>query len=177
MKNPIRLILSVLALAGAWSCQKVEPLQIKVSADTPELFNAWRIRVGSDLPPEQWKAFDGAMQEIKLQIMAGSEATGSAAIDTAARAKINGNTVRDVLQAGWEAKLNRLGAERSGLLIAIEQNSRLTTKPGDLESKNHLDRVRQRQDEHLQNLVRDIAATEQQLKSLPKPVAPAPKTS
>ena len=173
----LRLTVAALFALGVAGCQKVDPLQIKVSADSAELLNAWRIRVGSDLSPDEWKAFDGALQEIKLQVMAGKEATGGAAIDEAAREKIKGGTVRDVLQAGWEAKLSRLGGERAGLLAAIEQNSRLTTKPGDNESKNYIDRIRQRQNEHLQNLVRDIASTEQQLKALPKPAAPASKTS
>ena len=177
MKTLLRLgsvSLLLVALMGSASCQKSDPLQIKVSAATVDAFRGWRIRVGSDLSPADWLAFDDAMQEIKLQVMAAREASGGAAVDEAARNKIQGRTVRDVLQAGWEGKLRRLGAERSELLVAIEQNSRLTIKPGDTESANYLARARQRQAEHLQRLVDDIAATEQKLKLLAKPAASRP---
>jgi hypothetical protein len=160
-------------MVGVPGCQKTSPLEMKVSANTPGAFESWRTTVGYHLTAVQWHDFDDAWQEIKLQVMAAREATGGEAIDEAARAKIHGATVGDVLRAGGEAKLRRLGAERAELLGAIEQNSRLTVKPGDTESAGYLERIRQRQADHLQRLTQDLTATEQKLKSLPKPGATA----
>jgi len=170
--RPAFTALLLLAALGVAGCQRTSPLDTKVVAGTAEALGNWRSNVGYHLTTEQWRDFDEAVQELKLQIMAAHEATGSDAIADAARAKIDQVTVGEVLRAGWEAKLRRLDAERKELLGAIEQNSRLTVKPGDTESAGYLDRIRRQQAEHLQRLTQDLATTGEKLKALGKPGAP-----
>ena len=170
--RPMGVALLLLAALGAAGCQKTHALDVKVSAATAGAFSDWRIRVGSDLSAADWRAFDDAVQEIKLELMAAQEASGGAAVNAAARARIQGRTVREVLQAGWQGKVRRLGVERAELAVVIEKNSHLAIKPGNAASAVDLARTRQRQAEHLQRLTDEIAATEQKLKQLSPPAAP-----
>ena len=170
--RPIGVVLLLLAALGATGCQKTDPLAVKVSAATADGFSDWRIRVGSDLSAAEWQAFDGAVQEIKLELMAAQEATGGAAVNAAARVRIQGRAVREVMLAGGHAKLRRLGVERAELAAVIEKNSHLAIKPGNAAPAADLVRARQRQAEHLQRLTDEVAATEQKLKLLSQPAAP-----
>jgi hypothetical protein len=167
-------LLLPLALVGFASCQRSDPLEIKVQPDPTAGLNPWRLRVGTELSPDQWRDFDDAIREIKLQIMATGEATGSVGVEQAFQLKLRDQTVREVLRTGFDARLRRLEAERHGLTQAIEQNSRLETRPGDTESADYLTLVRSRQATHLQTLEHDLADAELKLKQLGFTSIPVP---
>ena len=61
----------------------------------------WKSQITGRLTAQQSRDLDEAIQELKLAIMAGHDATGSAEIDGAMRAKIDRRTVREALRLGF----------------------------------------------------------------------------
>jgi predicted RNase H-like nuclease (RuvC/YqgF family) len=89
----------------------------------------WRARLNEDLTREEWRWFEVAMQEFKFQLMLDQKVSGSAAIDTAVREKINGRSLTDVMREGLQAHLRRKTAERDELEAAIAINAKRRIRP------------------------------------------------
>jgi hypothetical protein len=140
---------AALAIAG---CQR-DPLDRQVSAGTALAFNAWQSR-NENLGAENRRRLAEALQEIRFGVMGEREirrrmgervASGTEEIDAELRKKIDGKPLRDVLQLGYEMRVRRLRRELAGLETAMAQNARLVTRPGDVDSKHHLEGLRDRQ--------------------------------
>ena len=131
----------------------------------------WKSQITGRLTAQQSRDLDEAIQELKLAIMAGHDATGSAEIDGAMRAKIDRRTVREALRLGFENKVKRLELERKGLLIATEQNSRLITRLFDAKSSVYLDQFREKQAARLAAADRELLTAQEKLKALGPPPA------
>jgi hypothetical protein len=144
-------LLAAAFLAGA-GCGPADPLEIKVSAESPIAFSMWESRIRDRLTQGQASGFDEAVQEFKFHIMAQATATGSDAIDAEMRQEIDGRTIRYVLQWGLGWELSRLVAERAEIESAMTGNARLRTRPGDTASEDYLREFRRKQEAHLQSV-------------------------
>ncbi len=149
----------LIAFAG---CRpSLPPLDRAVAADSPRALTQWRLKNRDALTPQQWKEFDGSIQEINYSVMVERRATGSTAIEEEVLRTIQGRTVRDVVDLGWSSKLARLEAEKAQLETDIKFNSRLKTKPGDDASAEHLASARRMQADRLTRITKDIADIQQ----------------
>lgn len=160
-------------LGGASGCQR-DPLDRAVTADTRVAFDQWQARLGAG-GAETRRQFGEAVQEIRLAAMGEREvkramgepaASGTEEIEQALRKRIHGRPVREVLQLGYELRVWRLRTELFGLEEAMAKNALLTTRPGDVDSKRHLDGLRERQAARVANYRADLAAAERELAPL-----------
>ncbi len=147
-------------------CQPRELAERVVTARSPIVFSIWQSRWAADAPPELRRTFEAALQDIRLQIMADREASGSEAVDAALRAKIDGRPVREVWQLGCESRLRRLRPQLAELERVIALNSLLQTRPGDDASEKYLVEVYRKQSARLEELSREIQAAEAELAPL-----------
>lgn len=183
MKRPAgrRLVpavaLALAALFAAAGCTRGDPRAAPIPAATAGEFSRWRVRTADRLTAEEWREFDAMLQEVRLRIMAERAASGSEAIEAELRTRIAGLTPHEVLVLGYQSRLRRLREEGAGLVRALEQNSRLMTKPGDTASERYLDDFSRRQMERFERVERETEATEARLRALGAPLrAPAPET-
>lgn len=139
----------VLLLSG---CTKVAPLDEKVVATTDFAFIMWKADVAGDFTLQEWHDFDDALQDIKFDIMASGKASGSTGVSNATYERINGKTVREVLKAGFDLKLKRLGDEREKVAAFLAINKHFKTREGDTESANQLANIREEQERRLEVL-------------------------
>lgn len=147
-------------------CTPTPRLERKVPADSPSAFGSWQGRARSQFTPDEWREFEEALQEIKLKLMADNEASGTDNVNTAMRAKIDGRTVREVLQLGYSGKLWRLGVERSELERMINENATLLTRPGDTASAEYLERKHRDQTARLNKVIEQIRVIQEKLAAL-----------
>jgi hypothetical protein len=159
------------------ACGPRDSLDLKVTAETPLSVSMWRGRVGDKLTPEQWRDFDDALQQVRYDIMQQREATGSNGIDEAMRSKIDGRTIRFVLQLGLGAKLMRLEAEDDVLNEKLAYNRSLRTRPGDDDSAQHLGEVLRSLQRRSEAVKAELADTREKLKLLVDPKALAAPAS
>jgi hypothetical protein len=159
---PLARIWTTLILIGlvfaTSGCDRSDPHVVK--AKTPLDFVAWRARAQEQLPTQDWKEFDTLVQEIRFDIMANHEATGSDAVDVALRERIDGHTMNEVMRLGLEGKLNRLDAERAQVEDFMQKNSQLQTREGDTASADYLAKKRTDQTAKRDRLKTEIAANE-----------------
>jgi hypothetical protein len=163
--------LLVLGVLGA--CQR-DPLDRKVSAATPTAFSVWRSSVDSDSGPEMRRRVADALLEIRLKIagdreqqrLTDAETRAAGSIDDAVRAKVDGRVLREVVQLGYELRVARLTSELAGLEEAMRKNANLITRPGDVESRQHLDGLRDRQAARAAQYRADLAAAQRELAPL-----------
>lgn len=170
--------LAIIALvSGVWlaGCARGDPWERKVSARNPAAYETWQGGVAEAFSADDRRRIDEALQEIRIRIMADraikrvkGELPAAGSIDDALREKINDQPLREVVQLGCELRLNRLRAELAALDQAMAENAQLTTKPGDLESRHHLDGLRERQQTRVEKYREEIAATERELAPLAK---------
>jgi hypothetical protein len=170
----LRLVFSTLTLVLLAGCGPSDPLARTVSAESATAFAMWRSQANGYLSVEQRKDVDEAIKELKLGVMNNREATGTEAVEEAMRAKVHGRPLRDVLRSAYEAKIKRLEVDLKGLAIATEQNSRLTTRPGDTDSSAYLERFRKNQAERRESAERELKAAQERLQALG--ASPAPKS-
>jgi hypothetical protein len=156
------------AFAGGWvvlfcltaGCQRTPRWDRVVEADTQPAFGVWQRAQQDDFSKAEWAEFETALQDIKVRIIALREASGTEAVNDALRPKIHGQTVRQVLQQGLEARIWRLKVECDELTKMIAGNTTLRTAPGDTASAEYLERKERDQQARLQRAMRDIAQAE-----------------
>lgn len=167
---PIVVILWVMA-----GCAARDPLEQTVSVTTPGRFAAWRAQIASDSGSETRRRVEEALQEIRLNVAGERELQrtlgekvvgGSEAIDEAVRQRVDGRRLVEVLQLGYELRVRRLKEELAGLEDAMSKNAQLVTRPGDLESKHHLEGLQDRQRVRVEKYREDLAAAEKELAPL-----------
>jgi hypothetical protein len=162
-----------LMLVALAACQR-DPLDRKVSAGTPTSFAVWRSGVDSGSGMETRRRVADALLEIRFKIagdreiqrLTDAEARVATSIDDAVRAKVDGRVLREVVQLGYELRIARLTSEMAGLEEAMRKNANLITRPGDLESRHHLDGLSERQAVRVGQYRADLAAAERELASL-----------
>ncbi|MDO8542163.1 MAG: hypothetical protein Q7S40_17125 [Opitutaceae bacterium] len=160
-----RLALAAAAFATA-GCTPTPLMERKIPAESSSAFASWQGRMRGDFNTAQWADFEEALQEIKLKLMADNEASGTDKVNEVMRSKINGRTVREVLQLGYTAKLWRFGVERSELERMIKENATLLTKPGDTASAEYLERKHRDQTARLNKVIEQIRVTQEKLGAL-----------
>lgn len=167
---PVLAILLVTA-----GCARRDPLEQTVSVATAGRFAAWRAHIASDSGVETRRRVEEALQEIRLNVTGERElkramgekvVAGSETIDEAVRQRVDGRLLVEVLQLGYELRVRRLGEELAGLEDAMSRNARLVTRPGDLESKHHLEGLQDRQRVRVEKYREDLAAAKRELASL-----------
>jgi hypothetical protein len=176
--DPLRRSHALLALAllvGATGCAPADPLERIVAARTPDRFATWRAHITSDSSRETRRSVEEALQEIRLSIAGERELKramgepvvgGSEKVDEAVRQRVDGRPLREVLQLGYELRARRLKEELAGLEDALSKNAKLVTRPGDLDSRHHLEGLRERQLVRVEKYRADIAAAERELAPL-----------
>lgn len=157
------------------ACGSRDALDQVVAAPTASRFANWRAQVASDAGPDTRRRVEEALQEIRLSVsgerelkrsMGESVSMGRESIDEAVRLRVDGRRLGEVLQLGYELRVRRLKGELAGLEDAMNKNAQLVTKPGDLESKHHLQGLQGRQQLRVEKYRADIAAAEQELAPL-----------
>jgi hypothetical protein len=167
---------SIVAIAVIWgACGPRDPLDRVISAPTSGRLAAWRSHVASDYNVDTLKRVEQALQEIRLHVtgerelkrqMGESVPAGAETIDEAVRQRVDRHSLREVLQYGCELRMRRLAEELTALEDAMSKNAQLVTKPGDIESKHHLEGLQERQRGRVEKYRADLAATERELAPL-----------
>jgi len=146
-----------------------------ISAPTTTRLAAWRSHVASDYNVDTLRRIEEALQEIRLSFAAERElkrqlgetvAGGTDSIDESVRQRVHGRRLRELLQLGYELRVRRLTEELAGLENAMSKNSQLVTRPGDLESKHHLEGLQDRQRTRVEKYRGDLASAERELAPL-----------
>ncbi len=163
-----------LVVVALVACQR-DPLDRTVSANSPTAFSVWRSGIDSDSGPDLRRQVNDALLEIRLKVagdreiqrLAGAKVSADAgSVDDAVRTKVQGRPLREVIQLGYELRVARLTSELAGLQDAMHRNAGLVTRPGDVESRQHLDGLRDRQTGRVEQYKADLAAAERELKPL-----------
>ena len=171
----ILAVLMSVVLVATTGCTSRDPMEQPISVPTPVRFAAWRSHVGSDSNPELRRRLDTALQEIRMNAAAEREIkrglgektlAGSEALEEVVRQRVHGRRIREVLQLGTEYRVRRLKEELAGLEDAMKQYDRLVTRPGDLDSRHHLEGLRERQTRRVEQYREDVAAAERELAPL-----------
>jgi hypothetical protein len=169
------VVAAIVFAALVAGCGPRDPLEQVVAAPTLSRLAAWRAGIASDSSIAVRGRVEEAFNEIRLSYAAERElkrqleqpiVRGSEALDEAVRARVNGKRLRDVLKLGYELRVRRLKEELAGLEDAMGKNAQLVTRPGDYESKQHLEGLRDRQSVRVQKYRDDLAAAEKELVSL-----------
>jgi hypothetical protein len=174
--NRARLLPVLVVLGVMPACGSRDALDQIVAVPTASRFANWRAQVASDAGPDTRRRVEEALQEIRLSVSGERElkrsmgenvpAMGRESIDEAVRLRVDGRRLGEVLQLGYELRVRRLKEELAGLEDAMNKNAQLVTKPGDLESKHHLEGLQGRQQLRVEKYRADIAAAEQELAPL-----------
>jgi hypothetical protein len=147
-------------------CQRTPRWDGVVEADSAPAFGAWQRAQQDDFSQAEWTEFETALQDIKVRIIALREASGTEGVNDALRPKIHGQTVRQVLKQGLEARIWRLNVEKIELTKMVEGNATLRTRPGDTASSEYLERKDREQRGRLQRALSDLAQAELTLAGL-----------
>lgn len=165
----VRCLIALIIAAfvfGVAGCQPADPLDRKVTADTPIAFALWRSRIMEKLSTEQWREFEEVLQEIRFMIMREGESGSAPVVERALHKKITGRSLREVMGLGWQAKLDQLKLERDEIARIIRANETLRTRPGDHESAEYLEYRRGAQAARLEKIIEEILRTERKLRIL-----------
>ena len=179
MTDPMRR-LSALPVLAVWlglaRCAPSDPLDRVVSVPTASRFAIWRSSVASDSSAATRQQVEAALQEIRIDAAADRQrrrilgepvqASGTEEVDEAVRSRVDGRPLREVVQLGCELRLRRLTNELKALEEAVDQNAQLVTRPGDGESRRHLEELRGRQLARVEKYREEIAAAERELAPL-----------
>lgn len=147
-------------------CQRTPRWDRVVEADSAPAFGAWQRSQQEEFSKAEWAEFETALQDIKVRIIALREASGTEGVNDALRPKIHGQSVRQVLKQGLEARIWRLKVEEAELTKMIDGNATLRTAPGDTASSDYLERKQRDQQARLQRARDDIAQAEATLSGL-----------
>jgi hypothetical protein len=161
---PSRLIVACsllgLVLAG---CGGANPLDKKINSADQVSFSMWESKIESDLTPEQVADLKAALQEGRFHIMVAGQVHGSEAIESALMDTINGRQLREVIIQGLGWQLDRADAERATLEDSLKKNALMTTKPGDIESKQYLEDLHDRQVTRLAAATEDVRKVKERI--------------
>ena len=152
------------ALAAAQSCGERELLTLKVSAASPAALVAWKARARDRMGPRLVGDFDDAVLEIRLRTLVAGRPD-----DDAARAAINGRSLRQVLQLGLGYKLRRLESEWSTLDRSLRTGSQRGSMPGDRGTALGGSDLHARQQARLVELKAGIGAIQSRLQAIREP--------
>jgi len=151
------------ALSPLVACTQTPPQQQPVDAGSPIALSMWRAKATNSLTAEDWRWFDVTLQELKLQVMLEGKTSGSAAIETVVRGKIDGRPFIEVMREGLQLHLQRKTAERDDTVNALatnEQKIKPRIKPGSddilRDFNTHQDMLRQK----LAKLEPEVAAAQ-----------------
>ena len=157
------------------ACAARDPLERVISAPTSGRLAAWRSHAASDYNVDTFRRIEEALQEIRMSVAGDRELkrqlgekveSGVDPLDEAVRQRVDGRRLREVLQLGYELRVRRLQEELVGLEDAMAKNSQLVTRPGDLESKHHLEGLQERQRVRVGKYRADLAAAGKELAPL-----------
>jgi len=157
------------------ACAARDPLERVISVPTTGRLAAWRSHAASDYNVDTLRRIEEALQEIRLGVAGERELKrqlgekvegGVGFLDESVRQRVDGRRLREVLQLGYELRVRRLQEELVGLEDAMKKNSQLVTRPGDLESKHHLEGLQDRQRVRVEKYRADLTAAEKELSSL-----------
>jgi hypothetical protein len=174
VRAAVATILFPLAIALA-GCGGGDPLNATVAARTPNALASWRARVASDSSAAHRQRVEDGLSEIRMAVAAERDrkrilgeriVPGPEAIDTGLCERVNGLRVGEMLQLAAELRVRRLAAELAALEDAMGKNAQLLTRPGDLESRHHLDGLRERQQVRVEKYREDLAKARSELEPL-----------
>lgn len=144
------ILVSVFALLALTGCARPDPFLAPIEARTPLDFSLWHAKAKDALTPAEWRWFELIVQEHKYSIMQRGQASGSAAVDEAARALLDGRPLADVMREGLQMLLLRRSTELDEATAAIKANEsrRRLIRPNDeqlLQDFNaHMERLHER---------------------------------
>lgn len=142
----------------------------KIDVKSKQDFDQWLSdATQSQQDPDRSRILRQSAQEIRLDIMEHTNATGEAAISDAFLQKVNGLTTSQFMKLGLNDRIKRLegqAAEAKGLL---DQNSKMKARPGDDAGAQAL-QSRVDEDRHRYDKANaDIATTKDDLKKVDHP--------
>lgn len=152
----------VLIVAG---CSR-SPYERTVNAQSQMELALWRSKIGRELSPREWRLFDRALEEMRLQVMIERKASGSEDIGKVVFAQINGQQLHDVIHTGLSQRLKRIATEKAEFDEIYDRVVRLRTNPGDDESADYLASVRRTHAEKKSRMEDDLAEAQQDLADL-----------
>jgi len=155
--------LLILTLSGCG-----QPTDDKITARNQNEYGIWASETLVHLSPDQARIFQEAQQELKLEIMATTKATGSDAINDAFLAKVDGLTAHDVMVKGLEARLHRIQLEHDEAEKLFDENSKIRTKPDDDASASYLASRVNEDRERVNRAQSQLAATQADLHLIKK---------
>lgn len=162
MRSTCRLSAWLAAVALCLTaCGPTDSGQLKISARSAAAFAAWQSYAGKHMTDAEQREWSDLLQELRYDIMARHEATGSAAIDERLRERIHDRTVHDVRRTSLTLRCNRLEREASQLRRNVKY--RLKTAPGDTASSRYLDQQNEILRERLTKVEAELAAAENRL--------------
>lgn len=106
------------------SCTRTSPYLEPIEAQTPMEFSLWRAKIGAALTADEWRWFERVVQEHKYAIMQAGKASGSEAIDEAARSILHGRPLAEVMREGLQVLIRRETAELDERIAAFQLNER-----------------------------------------------------
>jgi len=153
MRTALASTLIVAAGLAAAGCGARDPLESKVTAESPVGLQMWMADASGRLSQEQAANLQEAIQELRFRIMAEGRASGSGPIEAALCGEIDGKSVREVVIAGFNCEAARLQGELAELHNSTRENARLRVREGDTASADYLDRVRTKVAKRLEDAV------------------------
>lgn len=162
---PFRLSIFLLLLGFVASCSKPPAWpEIIVKAGSADELAGFRADLGNRFTADQLRDFDTATKELQLDAM--NQGIKTAAEREAAMLRvIDGKTMHEALVAGWRARHRRLESESKQIseLLAADQKARDHAVASGRTPSASVETHLQNEQEILDRLKRDLAATDQQL--------------
>jgi hypothetical protein len=146
------------------SCDSRSPLDREVKAGSTEEWQAWQSR--GYVPADYRADFDKAIQELKIRVMNEKGTSQSDVLNEGMRARIHGNTLREVLIAGFQARRDRLERERLEVQARLDHDSRLKTREGDVDSAAYLNSILQPARDRIATLQNEVKAIDAKIRDL-----------
>ncbi len=176
--NLARAILVALALNALAACVPRDPLERRISAESPIDFDIWQSRHLGALSPKQAQRFQNARKELQLFVV--TEWQGRPADEQRKRLRdqMHAFTVRDFIVQGHElgnVRLERLLADQQRLLAMHEEmlNGPETIDGGHARVRATVEQI-SRQIRDLQREIAENDAVVRELRPQEIPARPAP---
>jgi hypothetical protein len=147
--------LALVALCSA--CVPSDPLERKLNGSDPTSFAMSTTDARTSLSPEQVADLDQALQQIKFAVMAEGKESGGDAVASELIRRVDGKTVRAVIEMGFRLELLRALAERDSMTACLVRDAAAKTAPGDFSKADLLDHIREAHTERLRSATVEIA--------------------